>query len=220
MTSIKIAPSVLAADFTRLGEEIQTVEKAGIDQIHIDIMDGRFVPNISMGPFVVEAIKRVTDVPLDVHLMIVEPEKYLEAFVKAGADMLSVHVETCPHLHRTLQHMRDLGVKPGVAINPHTPAVAISEILHLVDTVLVMTVNPGFGGQKFLTEVTPKISHIRTMLGDRPVDIEVDGGIDQNTIGIAARAGANVFIAGSSIFKAPNGSVEGVKTLHSALLTT
>lgn len=220
MTTIKIAPSVLAADFVRLGEEIQTVAGADINQIHIDVMDGRFVPNITMGPLVVEAIKRVTDLPLDVHLMIVEPENHLEAFVKAGADMITVHVETCPNLHRTLQYIRDLGAKPGVAINPHTPAVAISEVLHLVDVVLVMTVNPGFGGQNFLTEVTPKISQIHTMLGERHVDISVDGGIDKNTIGMAARAGANVFVAGSSIFKAPNGLIEGVKTLRSALLTT
>ena len=220
MSNIKIAPSVLAADFTQLGQQIQAVENAKVDQIHIDIMDGRFVPNISMGPLVVEAINRVTDLTLDVHLMIVEPEKHIEAFAKAGSDIISVHVETCPNLHRTLQQIRDLGVKAGVAINPHTPASAISEILHLVDVVLVMTVNPGFGGQSFLSEVTPKISQLREMIGTRDIDISVDGGIAPDTIGTASLAGANVFIAGSSIFKAKDGIEAGVKALHSALLTT
>ena len=218
MTNIKIAPSILAADFTRLGEELQTVEQANVDQIHIDVMDGRFVPNITMGALVVEAVNRVTDLPLDVHLMIVEPEKHIEAFAKAGADMITVHVETCPNLHRTLQQIRALNIKAGVALNPHTPANVLSEILHLVDVVLVMTVNPGFGGQRFLSEVTPKISHLKEMIGTRAIDIGVDGGIDAGTIAIASLAGANVFIAGSSIFKAEQGAVIGVKALREALL--
>lgn len=203
--TIKIAPSVLSADFAQLGAEVERVVSAGAHQIHIDVMDGRFVPNITMGPLVVEAIRRVTDLPLDVHLMIVEPEKHLAAFAEAGATALTVHLETCPHLHRTLQQIRDLGLQAGVAINPHIPATHLSEILYMVDIVLVMTVNPGFGGQQFIAEMLPKIRAVRQMAGVRPVDIGVDGGIDATTAPQALKAGANVLIAGNAIFKHADG---------------
>ncbi|MCB9438213.1 MAG: ribulose-phosphate 3-epimerase [Anaerolineales bacterium] len=211
--TIKIAPSVLSADFAQLGAEVQRVASAGAQQIHIDVMDGRFVPNITMGPLIVEAIRRVTDLPLDVHLMIVEPEKHLAAFAEAGATALTVHLETCPHLHRTLQQIRDLGLQAGVAINPHTPATHLSEILHMVDIVLVMTVNPGFGGQQFIAEMLPKIRAVRQMVGVRPVDIGVDGGIDATTAPQALKAGANVLIAGNAIFK----HVDGMAAIQGAV---
>lgn len=210
---IKIAPSILSADFAHLGAEVQRVASKGAHQIHIDVMDGRFVPNITMGPLVVEAMRRVTDLPLDVHLMIVEPEQHLVAFVEAGATALTVHIETCPHLHRTLQQIRDMGVQVGVALNPHTPAAHLSEIIHLVDIVLVMTVNPGFGGQSFLTEMLPKIRAVRQMVGLRPVDIGVDGGIDATTAPQVLKAGANVLIAGNAIFK----HEDGITAIQSAI---
>ena len=217
--SIKIAPSVLAADFTKLGAEVQQVVDLGADQIHIDVMDGRFVPNISMGALVVKAIRRVTDVPLDVHLMIVEPDQHLEAFAKAGANALTVHVEACTHLHRTLSHIRDMGLQTGVAINPHTPASAIKDILHLVDIVVVMTVNPGFGGQAFISEMLPKITAIRQFAGRQPLDITVDGGINEDTALQCLKAGANVLVAGSSIFKAEGGIQIGMENIQSAVKT-
>jgi ribulose-phosphate 3-epimerase len=211
---VKIAPSILAADFTKLGEEILAAEAAGAEQIHIDVMDGRFVPSISFGLPIVAAARRVTKLPLDVHLMIVEPEKHLAAFAKAGADMLTVHVEACPHLHRTLQEIRELGLKAGVALNPHTPAMMISEVTHLLDSVLIMTVNPGAGGQTFLREMLPKIGAIRQMMGQK--DVGVDGGIDASTARDAWRAGANVMIAGSSIFKNPAGIAAAVASIREA----
>jgi ribulose-phosphate 3-epimerase len=213
---MKIAPSILSADFTRLGEEIRAVEAAGADQIHIDVMDGRFVPAISFGLPIVEAARQVTTLPLDVHLMIVEPEKHLSAFAQAGADMLTVHVEACSHLHRTLQEIRGLGIKAGVALNPHTPFVMLTEIVHLVDLILVMTVNPGAGGQAFLREMLEKISVIRRMIGQRQIDLSVDGGIDATTARDALRAGANVLVAGSSIFKAPEGIPVAMQTIRDA----
>lgn len=216
---IKIAPSILAADFTQLGEQIRSAESAGADLIHIDVMDGRFVPNISMGPMIVEAVKRVTDLPLDVHLMIVKPENYVEAFANAGADFITVHIEASPHLHRTLQMIHALDCKVGVALNPHTPATAISEIMNLLDLILVMTVNPGFGGQTFITETMSKIATLRAMIGDaqRDIDIEVDGGINPETAISAAQAGANILVAGSSVFNS-NHSVEvGISAIQTAI---
>ncbi len=177
---ILIAPSILAADFTRLGAQIAEAQQAGADLIHVDVMDGRFVPNLTMGPLIVEAARRSTSLPLDVHLMIVEPEKHIGAFVQAGADRITVHVETCPHLHRVVQQIREAGARPAVALNPHTPAVMVEEILPFVDMVLVMTVNPGFGGQQFIPETLRKIEQLHTAIVQRglAVDIQVDGGID------------------------------------------
>jgi len=178
--TIKISPSILAADFARLGEQIREAERGGADSIHVDVMDGRFVPNITMGPVVVEAARRSTRLPLDVHLMIVEPDHLLEAFARAGAGSLSVHVEICPNLHRTLQTIKALGCRVGVAINPHTPALMLGEVIHMLDLILVMTVNPGFGGQEFLPETLPKIQQLRALCerAGRPVDIAVDGQTD------------------------------------------
>jgi ribulose-phosphate 3-epimerase len=198
----KLAPSILSADFRGLGEEVAAVTAAGADYIHVDVMDGHFVPNITIGPLVVEAVRRSTNLPLDVHLMIDEPDRYLEDFVRAGADLISVHVEVLPHLHRTLQRIRELGARPGVTLNPSTPLVTIEHVLEQVDMVLIMTVNPGFGGQEFIRAMIPKISTLRKMLDEKApaVDLEVDGGINAETIGEVARAGANVFVAGSAVF--------------------
>jgi ribulose-phosphate 3-epimerase len=202
--SLVIAPSILSADFGRLAEEVRAAEQAGADWIHVDVMDGRFVPNITIGPVVVEAIRAATKLPVDVHLMIVEPERYLDAFAKAGADGLSVHVETCPHLQRTLQHIRDLGKRAGVVLNPSTHELTIEYVLDTADLVLVMSVNPGFGGQAFLPEVLPKVTAIRRMIGDRPVHLEIDGGIAPETAARAVRAGARVLVAGSAVFRHAN----------------
>jgi ribulose-phosphate 3-epimerase len=198
----KIAPSILSADFSKLGEEINAVAHAGADYIHIDVMDGHFVPNITMGPLIVKAAKRVTRLPLDCHLMISEPEKFVEVFAEAGADMVTVHAEAATHLHRLVQQIRQKGVKPGVSLNPATPLDALEYVLGDVDMVLLMTVNPGFGGQKFIEAVVPKIKRLRAMIEERglTVDIEVDGGIGPDTIGKVSSAGANVFVAGSAIF--------------------
>ncbi|MEO8394350.1 MAG: ribulose-phosphate 3-epimerase [Chloroflexota bacterium] len=200
--SIRIAPSLLAADFTRLGEQISDAESAGADLFHFDVMDGRFVPNITMGPFILEAARRSTKLPIDVHLMIVEPDHLLEAFAKAGATRINVHWEACPNLHRTLQAIKALGCQTGVAINPHTPASFISEILHLLDAVLVMTVNPGFGGQSFLAETLPKIRTLREMTAGRAIEIAVDGGINPETARQVSEAGATMMVVGSAIFNA------------------
>lgn len=199
---IKIAPSILAADFAKLGQEVQEVEKAGADWIHIDVMDGHFVPNITMGPIVVDALRPLTELPLDVHLMIENPDRYIEDFAKAGADYITVHVEACPHLHRTIQLIRSSGAKPGVVLNPHTPVETIQHVLEDIDLVLFMTVNPGFGGQKFIQSVVPKVAALSQMIKDKglSVDIQIDGGINEETIVPCAQAGANVFVAGSAIF--------------------
>jgi ribulose-phosphate 3-epimerase len=201
-----IAPSILSADFTRLREEIQAVEAAGADWIHADIMDGHFVPNITFGPMVVEAVRRVTRLPIDVHLMISAPERYISDFAKAGADYISVHVETCNHLHRTVQQIRDAGARPGVVLNPATPLEALSWILEYADLVLVMSVNPGFGGQAFISSSVEKIQRLRQMITQKglPTLIEVDGGVSDQTIGRIAAAGADVFVAGSAIFGCPD----------------
>lgn len=216
---VKIAPSILAADFTRLGEQVKAAADNGADWFHIDVMDGRFVPNISMGPFIVEAMRRVTDLPLDVHLMIVEPERFVQSFADAGANHITVHVEASPHLHRSLQLIRDAGCKVGVAINPHNPAILISEIITMVDLVTVMTVNPGFGGQSFIKDMKSKIAELRAMIGNvrGHIDIEVDGGINPDTAPHAVQAGANVLIAGTSVFQHPSGVKAGIMELRESL---
>ncbi len=202
--TLLIAPSILSADFARLGDEVAAVEQAGADWIHVDVMDGRFVPNITIGPLVVEAVRRATDLPLDVHLMIEQPDRYVEDFVKAGAATVTVHVEACQHLHRTVAQIRESGARAAVALNPATPAVAVEPVLGDLDQVLVMTVNPGFGGQKFIEATLSKIETLRRWIRERDltIDVEVDGGIGEETIVSAARSGANVFVAGTAIFGA------------------
>jgi len=201
---IRIAPSILSADFGRLADEVRAVEAAGADVIHLDVMDGRFVPNITIGPVVVEAVRRATSLPLDVHLMIVEPEKYVEAFAKAGASIVSVHAEVSPHLHRTLQAIRAAGARPAVALNPSTPLSAVEWVLGDCEMVLVMTVNPGFGGQSYIEACTDKVRALRAMADGRgqALEIEVDGGVKPETAGKVAAAGANVLVAGTAVFGA------------------
>ncbi|MFO8163471.1 MAG: ribulose-phosphate 3-epimerase [Thermodesulfobacteriota bacterium] len=202
----KIAPSILSADFTKLGEEIEAVEKAGADCIHIDVMDGHFVPNITVGPLVVKAVREITDLPLDVHLMIENPERYIDDFVTAGSDAITIHAETVTHLHRLLGVIRDAGIKAGAALNPATPLSSIQYVLYNLDMVVLMTVNPGFGGQTFIPEILQKIEELRSMLDKKgsEADIEVDGGINIDNIAQVARAGASVFVAGNAIFGSPN----------------
>ncbi|GEJ55803.1 ribulose-phosphate 3-epimerase [Anaeromyxobacter diazotrophicus] len=201
---IRIAPSILSADFGRLAEEVRAAEAAGADWIHVDVMDGRFVPNITIGPLVVEAVRRVTKLPIDAHLMIVEPERYVEAFAKAGADLVSVHAEVSPHLHRTLQAIRAAGARPAVALNPSTPLSAVEWVLSDCEMVLLMTVNPGFGGQRYIAACTDKVRQLRALADARglALEIEVDGGIKADTIGEVAAAGANAFVAGTAVFGA------------------
>ncbi len=216
---ITIAPSILSADFTRLGEQVAAAEAAGADMIHVDVMDGHFVPNITMGPLVVRALRRVTALPLDVHLMVEQPERHVEAFAEAGASALTVHIEASPHLHRTLQHIRALGCRAGVSLNPHTPAMMIDGVWGLLDLVLVMTVNPGFGGQRFLPEVLPKIAEVRARIDARQlhIDLAVDGGIEpEQTAGLAMEAGANLLIAGEAIFGAPAGIAAAIRAFRAA----
>jgi ribulose-phosphate 3-epimerase len=201
---VKIAPSILAADFARLAEEIQDVERGGADWIHIDVMDGHFVPNITIGPLIVDAIRPHTDLPLDVHLMIEQPEKYIADFVRAGADYISVHQEACAHLHRTIYQIKEEGAQAGVVLNPATPAHMIREILPDVDLILLMTVNPGFGGQRFIKNVVSKIETVKQMLIERNLEhvhVQVDGGVNLETARTCIEAGANVLVAGSAIFK-------------------
>jgi ribulose-phosphate 3-epimerase len=199
---ILVAPSILSADFARLGEEIKAVEAAGADWLHVDVMDGRFVPNITIGPPVVKAIRRITKLPLDVHLMIVEPERYVDAFAEAGADTITVHVEACMHLHRTLTHIRSLGKRSSVTLNPSTNEDTLRYVLDVVDQILVMSVNPGFGGQTLIREVLPKVAAIRKMIDERnlPIDLEIDGGITAETAKEAVAAGARVLVAGNAVF--------------------
>lgn len=199
---VKIAPSILSADFSRLGEQVKEAEAAGADWIHVDVMDGNFVPNITIGPLVVRALRRVTSLPLDVHLMIEGPDRYLEDFVSAGADRLTVHIESCLHMHRTVQCIRDLGAKPGVTLNPGTPLSSLEEVLPWVDLVLVMSVTPGFGAQSYIPSSTSKIARLRGMLdeiGSR-AELEVDGGINLSTVATVVEAGATVLVSGSSVF--------------------
>ena len=199
---VLVAPSILSADFARLGEEVAAVEKAGADWIHVDVMDGRFVPNITLGPPIVKAIRKVTKLPLDVHLMIVEPERYVDAFAEAGSDTITIHVEACTHLHRTLCHIKSLGKRAGVVMNPSTHEDTIKYVMDVADQVLVMSVNPGFGGQSFIRDMLPKIRNIRAMVlaSGRDIDIEVDGGITKDTAPEVIAAGARVLVAGSAVF--------------------
>ena len=215
---VRIAPSILSADFAALGEAIAAAEKGGADFIHVDVMDGHFVPNITIGPPVVKSIKRVARVPLDVHLMITDPDKYAEAFVQAGADMLSVHVEVLPHLHRSVAFIKSLGVKAGVVLNPSTPVGALEEIASDVDFILVMSVNPGFGGQKFIPKSLDKVAAIRAMLdgaGNTGAPIEIDGGIDLSNIARVVAAGVDIVVAGSAIFNTPD-PIAATKALKDA----
>ncbi|MEI3606683.1 ribulose-phosphate 3-epimerase [Pseudogracilibacillus sp. SE30717A] len=202
----KIAPSILSADFAKLGDEIKEVEEGGADYIHVDVMDGHFVPNITIGPLIVDAIRPITSLPLDVHLMIENPDSYIPAFAKAGADIITVHQEACIHLHRTIQLIKDVGVKPGVVLNPATPLEMIREILSDVDLVLIMTVNPGFGGQSFIHEMVHKIKvlHQLRLENNYSFEIEVDGGVNVDTAKLCTDAGANVLVAGSAIFNEMN----------------
>lgn len=215
---VKIAASILSADFTRLGDQVTSAEQAGADYIHCDVMDGHFVPNITIGPLVVAAVRRATSLPLDVHLMIEHPERYIPHFAQAGASNLTVHVETCPHLHRTVQQIRELGVGASVTINPATPLVTLDEILPYVDMVLLMTVNPGFGGQAFIETMCEKIARLREQITQRGlnVDIEVDGGVNVSTVGRIVEAGANVLVSGSAIFS-PGGKPAGTSEIAAAI---
>jgi ribulose-phosphate 3-epimerase len=219
---VRMAPSILAADFTRLGEQVREAEAAGADRIHVDVMDGHFVPNISMGPLVVEALRKITRLPLETHLMISNPDQYLEAFAKAGSTSLLVHVEGNNHLHRTIQSIRGLGLPAGVVLNPATPTWSIEEVIDMVDLVLVMTVNPGFGGQQYLPETEAKIRSLRRLLDqrDRFVELEVDGGITAASAPRAVAAGARVLVAGSSVFGHAGGIAAGLDALVNSVKGT
>ena len=219
MPKIEIVSSILSADLTRLGEQVQEVESSGADRIQVDVMDGRFVPNITFGPLVVEAVRRSTRLSIEAHLMIVEPERYVAEFASAGADVIIVHQEATPHLHRTIQQIHHLGKKAGVAINPSTPAAMLEDILGDVDSVLVMTVNPGFGGQEFIAETLPKIARVRQMMVERGLerDIEVDGGISAATAPRVVKAGANLLVAGAFIFGSQEGVAAAIRRLRESV---
>ena len=220
MNGILLAPSILSADFGRLAEDVAACQEAGADWIHVDVMDGHFVPNITMGPVVVEAVRKATNLPVDVHLMIEAPERFLGAFVAAGADRITVHQETCPHLHRTLQRILELGAATGVALNPSTPVEMVSDVAHDVDLLVIMTVNPGFGGQTYIPGSTEKVLRARRMLsamGRGDMLIQVDGGVDASTASVVAAAGAEVLVAGSAVFRHPGGILGGMAALRGAL---
>ena len=216
MNKIKIAPSILSADFARLGEQVKAATEAGAEYIHVDVMDGRFVPQITVGAPVVAAVRRWTDLPLDVHLMITDPESHIKEFAAAGASIISVHAEATRHLHRLLQAIKQLGARAGVAINPGTPAATVEEVLGMADLVLVMTVNPGFGGQTFIEETLPKIARIRQELDRRgiPAELEVDGGINAGTVAKVVRAGATVLVAGAAVFSSEKSIAEAVAAIR------
>ncbi len=213
---IQISPSILSADFTRLAEEVRAVERAGADRIHIDVMDGRFVPNISMGPFIVETIDSLTDLPLEAHLMIEEPDRYIDVFMDAGADVIIVHQENTTHLHRVVQSVREQSKQAGVALNPATPAHVLDDIIDELDLVLVMSVNPGFSGQRFIKTVLPKIRQLRKTITERDIncDVEVDGGVNADTAPAVVTAGVNILVAATAVFKHPDGVAEGIRMLR------
>lgn len=216
---VKLAPSILSADFARLGEQVREAEAAGADWLHIDVMDGHFVPNITIGPLIVAALRPLTRLPLDVHLMIAQPERYLADFAEAGADWLTVHVETCPHLHRTVERIKELGVKAGVTLNPATPLAALEEILPYVDLVLVMSVNPGFGGQRYIPTSTAKIRRLRALLAaaGSAAELEVDGGVKAENAAEVAAAGATVLVAGSAVFNQADSVAANIVALRRAI---
>lgn len=216
---IGLVPSILSADFTRLGEQVREAEAAGAQRIQIDVMDGHFVPNITMGPLVVQATRRCTKLTLEAHLMITNPEQYIEDFAKAGADVIIVHQETCPHLHRVIQQIKATGKMAGVALNPSTPAIMIEDMLSLLDLVLIMTVNPGFGGQNFIPETLPKLAHIHQLVKQRDLhcDIEVDGGIQAATVPLVVQAGANLLVAGSAIYNQHESVAQAMEKLRKAI---
>jgi ribulose-phosphate 3-epimerase len=216
---VQILPSILSADFRCLGQQIAEVEQAGADRIHVDVMDGRFVPNITVGPLVVEAARKSTSLPLDVHLMIVEPERYLADFASAGADIILVHQEACPHLHRTVEQIKQLDKQAGVVLNPSTPIASLEDVLDILDQVLIMSVNPGFGGQRFIASSTQKVRRLQQLLQERKARaaIEIDGGIDPTTAPAVVAAGASLLVAGSAVFGAPGGPGEGVRRLRASL---
>ena len=217
--TVKLAPSILSADFGRLAEDVAAAEQAGADWIHVDVMDGRFVPNISIGPGVTAAVRRATELPLDVHLMIEDPDRYLEAFAEAGADVITVHQEACPHLHRTVHRIRELGCRPGVSINPATPVGFLRDIIPDVDLVLVMSVNPGFGGQAYIPSTGTRLEEARYLIdrrGREGTELEVDGGIDASTAAAAVEGGATVLVAGSAVYRHPEGVAAGMAALRAA----
>ena len=222
MNQIKISPSILSADFARLAAQVCEAEEAGVDYIHVDVMDGHFVPNITIGPLVVKALRPITKLPLDVHLMIENPEFYIEDFSKAGADIITVHQEATPHLHRTIQQIHDLGIKAGVSLNPSTSVRTLDEIICDVDLILIMSVNPGFGGQSYIHSCTNKIRKVREMLDERgfSADLEVDGGVNVDTVNEVISAGANAFVAGSAIFNEKNSVAENVSALRAKIKTS
>ncbi len=217
--TVLISPSILSADFGRLAEQVSEAAEAGADWIHVDVMDGHFVPNITIGPAVTSAVRAASDLPVDVHLMIEEPDKYLSAFADAGADYITVHQEACPHLHRTIERMRELGVHPGVTLNPATSLDTLMEVIPEVDLALIMSVNPGFGGQSYIPASTEKIRRLRTMLDERGTngaELEVDGGVNVETAGAVSRAGASVLVAGAAVFRHPGGIAEAIRLIRRA----